>query len=327
MIDSLQRNIEYVRISVTDRCTMRCMYCMPKEGTKWLPHDEILSYDEILRVCRILAGLGISKVKLTGGEPLVRKHLDQLVRDIKQVDGIDNVTLTTNGLLLSEQLPALAAAGIDAINISIDSFEPEIFKRITDTDAVEKVRQAIEDVTKYDHIRVKINCVPMRGINDAGLSEIAEIARNHRISVRFIEMMPIGLEAAFEPYTEDDLKVLLESRFGKMTPFLGKMGNGPCKYYTLEGFQGKIGFISAVSHKFCEQCNRVRLTSTGFLKACLQYDIGMQLKPMLRGGASDEALNKIIRETIYKKPKSHSFGEADMITKEFEKNKMFQIGG
>ncbi len=138
----------------------------------------------------------------------MRKHLDKLVRDIKQIDGIDNVTLTTNGLLLSEQLPALVAAGIDAINISIDSFEPEIFKRITDTDAVEKVRQAIEDVTKYDHIRVKINCVPMRGINDAGLSEIAEIARNHRISVRFIEMMPIGLGAAFEPYTEDDLKAL-----------------------------------------------------------------------------------------------------------------------
>ena len=182
-------------------------------------------------------------------------------------------------------------------------------------------------MTKYDHIRVKINCVPMRGINDAGLSEIAEIARNHRISVRFIEMMPIGLGAAFEPYTEDDLKALLESYFGKMTLFLGKMGNGPCKYYTLEGFQGKIGFISAVSHKFCEQCNRVRLTSTGFLKACLQYDIGMQLKPMLRGGASDEALKKVIRETIYKKPKSHSFGEAGTITKEFEKNKMFQIGG
>ena len=288
MIDALGRNIEYMRISVTDRCNMRCMYCMPHEGVVWRPHEEMLSYDEIVRLCKIFAALGISKIKLTGGEPLVRKNLSSLVKRIKSLDGIDNVTLTTNGLFLAQQLDDLSAAGLDAVNISVDTFDEAVFQKITGASGVQKIREAINKALTFENIRVKVNCVPLKGINDDSLAKLALLAKDHRLSVRFIEMMPIGLGRQFEAFKEDELKTLLEKQFGPMTYFNGKLGNGPCRYYTVEGFRGKIGFISAVSHRFCDKCNRIRLTSEGFLKTCLQYNEGSDLKVLLRSGKDDE---------------------------------------
>ena len=302
MIDALGRNIEYMRISVTDRCNMRCMYCMPHEGVVWRPHEEMLSYDEIVRLCKIFAALGISKIKLTGGEPLVRKNLSSLVKRIKSLDGIDNVTLTTNGLFLAQQLDDLSAAGLDAVNISVDTFDEAVFQKITGASGVQKIREAINKALTFENIRVKVNCVPLKGINDDSLAKLALLAKDHRLSVRFIEMMPIGLGRQFEAFKEDELKTLFEKQFGPMTYFNGKLGNGPCRYYTVEGFRGKIGFISAVSHRFCDKCNRIRLTSEGFLKTCLQYNEGSDLKVLLRSGKDDEEIKRCVRDTIFHKP-------------------------
>ncbi len=334
MIDAMGRNIEYLRISVTDRCNLRCIYCMPQGNIRWLEREEILTYDEMLRLCRIFAGLGISKVKLTGGEPLVRRDLHVFVRRLKEIEGIENVTLTTNGVLLAEQIDDLVKAGLDAVNISVDAFDREIFEEMTGVDGAHGVRTAIEKALAYENLRVKLNCVPIRGVNDGQWIEIASLARDHRLSVRFIEMMPIGTGRRFEAVREDELRALLEEAFGKMTYFAGKLGNGPCRYFTIEGFQGKIGFISAVSHRFCDQCNRVRLTSDGFLKTCLQYGDGVMLKSLLRGSASDDELRHCIEETVYHKPEGHHFEEeicrrADGGCAGFntEDHQMFQIGG
>ncbi|MDY3747205.1 MAG: GTP 3',8-cyclase MoaA [Lachnospiraceae bacterium] len=328
MIDALGRNIEYMRISVTDRCNMRCMYCMPHEGVVWRPHEEMLSYDEIVRLCKIFAALGISKIKLTGGEPLVRKNLSSLVKRIKSLDGIENVTLTTNGLFLAQQLDALSDAGLDAVNISVDTFDEDVFQKITGASGVQKIREAINKALTFENIRVKVNCVPLKGINDDSLAELALLAKDHRLSVRFIEMMPIGLGRQFEAFKEDELKTLLEKQFGPMTYFNGKLGNGPCRYYTVEGFRGKIGFISAVSHRFCDKCNRIRLTSEGFLKTCLQYNEGSDLKALLRSGKDDEEIQRCIRDTIFHKPEGHHFGQTfDAQCSKTEEHKMFQIGG
>lgn len=339
MIDALKRNIEYMRISVTDRCNLRCMYCMPKEGVKWQPHEEILTYDEIIKLCRIFADLGISKIKLTGGEPLVRKDVHCLVKGLKQISGIDNVTLTTNGVRLEEQIEALVQSGLDAVNISIDSFDNDIFGQITGASDAGRVQAAIEKALNYDKLRVKLNCVPLKGINDQSLVSIAALAKDHRLSVRFIEMMPIGLGRQFEAFKEDELKFLLENAFGTLNYFDGKLGNGPCRYYTVEGFQGKIGFISAVSHRFCDKCNRIRLTADGFLKTCLQYDEGVWLKNLLRSGAGEAVLRQQIFEAVYHKPEGHRFGEKDVsysaadgersqtACSKVDDHKMFQIGG
>jgi len=301
---------------------------MPKEGIVWQPHEMMLTFDEILRLCRIFASLGISKIKLTGGEPLVRKNLDVLVKGIREIEGIDNVTLTTNGLYLAEQLDGLVAAGLDAVNISIDTLDEKIFSQITGVTGADRVREAVEMALSCEKLRVKVNCVPLKGINDEGLVQMAGMAKHYRLSVRFIEMMPIGMGAQFEAYAEDELRQLLESNFGPMTYFDGKLGNGPCRYFTLEGFRGKIGFISAVSHRFCSQCNRIRLTSDGFLKTCLQYNDGTALKPLLRSGKSDEAIKQCIYDTIYHKPEGHHFGHLqDSQCSRVEDHKMFQIGG
>lgn len=325
MIDKLNRNIEYIRISVTDRCNLRCIYCMPREGVVWQPHEEILSYDELLRLCGIFAQLGISKVKLTGGEPLVRGDLHALIRGLKQIDGIDNVTLTTNGLLLAGQLDALVGAGLDAVNISIDTTDEAAFKQITGSSGAREVKAAIMGALACDQLRVKLNCVPLKGINPESLFSLAEFAKDNRVSVRFIEMMPIGLGTKFETYSEDELRPMLESRLGPLVFYEGKLGNGPCRYYTAEGYTGKIGFISAVTHRFCEKCNRIRLTSDGFLKTCLQYNAGADLKTVLRGGASDEELAGIIRRAVYDKPEGHHFGCERLSGA--DEHSMFQIGG
>ncbi|MCR5784020.1 MAG: GTP 3',8-cyclase MoaA [Eubacterium sp.] len=324
MIDGCGRKIDYIRISVTDRCNLRCMYCMPEEGVEMVSHEEILSFDEIVHVVRILSKLGFEKVKITGGEPLVRKNLKALIKDIKAVEGIKNVTLTTNGVLLKDQIEGLAAAGLDAVNVSIDTLNPEVFKKITRRDELEKVKAGIKETLKYKSVALKLNCVPfnMEGQN---LWELTDYAKNEGIHVRYIEMMPIGFGKEYGCLKEDEIVSLLETKIGKLEPYKGKLGNGPCHYYSAESYDGKIGFISAVSHKFCGDCNRVRLTATGFLKNCLQFEYGSDIKTPLRSGASDDELLSLIRETIMNKPKGHKFTENNI--SEENNHIMSQIGG
>lgn len=320
MLDGLQRNIDYLRISVTDRCNLRCVYCMPEDGVAWMPHEDVLRYEEILRLARIFAGLGGRRIKLTGGEPLVRRGLPDLVAGLRAIDGIEEVTLTTNGILLAEQLPELLEAGLGGVNVSLDSVREETFCRLTRREGVERTLAGI-DTCLAAGIPTKINCVPVAAEED--LLALAELARTRPLPVRFIELMPIGLGKGLPRRGEAELRALLEGAFGPLTPYSERLGNGPCRYYTLPGFQGQIGFISAVSHQFCDRCNRVRLTANGFLKTCLQYDRGVWLRPLLAG--SDEALTAAVAEAIRQKPAAHQFSQAAV--DDGEGHMMSQIGG
>lgn len=325
MLDKLNRKIDYLRISVIDRCNLRCVYCMPEEGIESIPHDEILTYDEILRICEIVSELGIRKIKITGGEPLVRKDIVNLIRDIKNIDKIEQVTLTTNGILLHEMLDDLYDAGIDAINISLDTLNKDNFKKITRRDGLEKVLMSIDKA--YDlGIRVKINCLAIRDFNLRELVEIASFAKDREIDVRFIELMPIGFGKKYNQIDNDEILSILESRFGTFEIVTEKRGNGPAKYYRNQNMKGCIGFISAISHEFCESCNRIRLTSSGFLKLCLHYNKGIDLKEPIRNVISDEDLKKLIHDTIWNKPISHKFGHASE-EQDIELKNMVQIGG
>ncbi len=324
MIDGNGRKIDYIRISLTDRCNLRCVYCMPENGTEYVSHREILEYEEIIRLVKIFVTLGISKIKLTGGEPLVRKNVTYLVKELKEIPGITQVTLTTNGILLQEQMAALKEAGIDGINLSLDTLDRAVYEKISRRDGFDRAMKGFKEALKYPEIPLKINCVPM-GIEGQDVLSMAELAKNYPVHVRFIEMMPIGLGKQFEFCSEASVLEELKTRYGDYKVYEGTLGNGPGRYYIFEGFQGKIGFISAISHKFCSSCNRVRLTSLGYLKSCLQYDIGRDLRELLRGGATDEEIRKAIQETILRKPMGHQFAEA--VKDHAEEHMMAQIGG
>ncbi|MBA2905935.1 GTP 3',8-cyclase MoaA [Clostridium saccharobutylicum] len=326
MIDIYNRKIDYIRISVTDRCNLRCIYCMPEDGIKSVNHSEILSYEEIIHLCEAFAKIGISKIKITGGEPLVRSDLAYLIEKIKNINGINNVTLTTNGILLEEQIDSLVKAGLDAVNVSIDALDESTYKYITRIGNVSSVIRGINKALEYKNLTVKINCVPIDGTNGKQILDITKMAKNKKLNVRFIELMPIGLGKKMNGLGEDEIKEIIEEEFGELTPFNKSLGNGPSHYYSLEDFEGKIGFISAVSHKFCDKCNRVRLTSRGFLKTCLQYDKGINLKKMISDGENQEELIDAIKTTIYNKPRKNRFLEINS-HEDFEKHIMSEIGG
>lgn len=324
MKDRFGRKIDYLRISITDRCNLRCVYCMPENGIVHIPHKEILTYDEITRICRCMTELGIHKIKLTGGEPLTRKGCATLVAMLKSLNGIEKVTLTTNGILLGEQMAGLAEAGIDDINISLDTLDAVSFARVTRRESLNQVLEGIEAALQYPQIGLKINCVPVLE-DPENLVSVAGLAKKYPLHVRFIEMMPIGYGREFQFRGEEEICQILEKAYGTMTPVTERYGNGPCHYYRIEGFQGKIGFISAMTHKFCDQCNRVRMTAEGFLKACLQYQTGTDLKGLMRSGCSDEELTEAIQKVIWEKPVSHHFTSREV--DEDEARLMSQIGG
>ena len=325
MKDGFGRNIDYIRISVTDRCNLRCVYCMPEEGVEALMHRDIITFDEIIRICRIFASQGLKKVKITGGEPLVRRGVANLIKQIKDIDGIESVTITTNGVLLAEQYYNLVGAGVDSITVSLDTVDRERFAQITRRDEFNNVINSIRYAQRENRVRLKINTVPMNSTKQDILS-LVEFAKDYDTDVRFIEVMPIGAGVDCESFTEQDIKNIIEEKYGKLTLCNEVRGNGPSVHYSLEGFKGKIGFISAVSHKFCDKCNRVRLTADGHLKTCLQFEAGVNLMECLRNGGSDKQLTELLAEGIAKKPKSHQFDNKDTIENREYRN-MSQIGG
>lgn len=325
MIDKRHRGIDYLRISVTDRCNLRCVYCMPEEGVSCLTHDEILTFEEIVTICKSAAELGISKIKLTGGEPLVRKDFTELVRKIKAIPGIEEITLTTNGLLLEGQLEALIKAGISKINISLDTLDRARFKEITRVDGLDTVLKAINSTATHPEVQVKVNSLIAKNFNENEILGLAALAKNEPVSVRFIEVMPIGLGRDLQTISKNEMIEILETHYGKLKPYEGKLGNGPARYYEISGFTGKIGFISAVSECFCEACNRIRLTANGYLKLCLHSTKGLDLKKLLREGMSQEELTKVMAEAVLGKPEKHHFGEAS--GSYIEDKIMSQIGG
>ena len=325
MQDGQGRLIDYLRISVTDRCNLRCSYCMPPQGVTWTSQDEILSYEEILYLVKLFAKLGIRRIRLTGGEPLVRRELDGLVKGLKALSGIETVSLTTNGFLLDEQLPALTAAGLDGINLSLDAVEEERYRQITGRLGAGRALAALDQALAVPGLNVKVNCVLLKENTDQ-LPFLAALAKERPVAVRFIELMPIGLGRGRRGPDERQARELLNKAFGPLTPAEGPAGCGPCRYFRLPGFQGRVGFISSLSHPFCSRCNRVRLTAQGFLKTCLQYPRGVDLKLLLRKRAGEEELLEGMRQAIAAKPLAHQFcrsGEEG----ELEGHLMSQIGG
>ena len=323
MFDAKGRSIHYLRLSVTDLCNLRCRYCMP-DGVEKLEREDILTYEEFLRLAALFAKCGVDTVRVTGGEPLVRKGVDYLVAQLKAIPGIRRVTMTTNGVLLAKQLPALLSAGLDSVNISLDTLSPEQFARITARDEFENVRAGIHAALESG-LPVKLNCVPQVGVNEGELESLAAFAQEHPLQVRFIEMMPIGFGAGLPGLSGLELLERFYRRWPQLQPVTrAAFGDGPAVYYSAPGWRGSIGLIAAVHGKFCASCNRVRLTSQGFLRPCLASEAGCDLKTLLRSGATDEKLLKAIQTTIWEKPQEHHFERKQNIP---ATRGMYRIGG
>lgn len=322
MTDKYGRTIDYMRVSIIDRCNLRCRYCMPTD-IEWLPPQEILTLEEITEICRQASLIGIRKIKITGGEPLIRKGCIELIRMIKAIPGIQQVTLTTNGVLLAQYAGQLYEEGLDAINVSLDTLDREKYIKITGYDLLPDVLKGISAIEKYK-IPLKINSVLQRGVNDSDWQQLAGLAKDRSIDVRFIEMMPIGHGKQFVSISNRELLQKIREHFGPIEEVTKTRGNGPATYCHIPGFAGNIGFISAIHGKFCHACNRIRLTSTGQIKPCLCYEDHISLKEAVRSG-QNEKIQKLLLSAIDQKPAGHCFNEdQSMVT---EKHEMAQIGG
>jgi cyclic pyranopterin phosphate synthase len=304
LTDSFQRPIDYLRVSVTDRCNLRCTYCMPAEGIALMAHEDILSYEEIRAVALAAAELGIKKIRITGGEPLVRTGLPELIGMLAQIESIDDISLTTNGLLLGQYAAALKAAGLRRVNISLDTLKPDRFTQITRGGNLDDVLRGIATARSADLNPIKINVVVIPGVNDDELLDFAAKTIGDGWHVRFIEHMPFGEEASassFIPLAEMQRRL---SALGKLEPCSFK-GNGPAKYFRLPRAEGTIGFITPVSEHFCFHCNRLRLTADGKLRPCLLSEGELDLKQALRSGVSTSELKKLIKKAAISKPRQH----------------------
>ncbi|MEG0877225.1 MAG: GTP 3',8-cyclase MoaA [Oscillospiraceae bacterium] len=314
MLDSYNREIEYLRVSVTGRCNLACKYCHPQQCD-----EHVLSFDEIEKICAAAAELGIKKIRLTGGEPLVRPNLPKLVSAIHNIKGVEHIALTTNAVLLKEQLPALLAAGISKINISLDTLDAALFKEITGMDKLSAVLEGIEAAVDAG-VQVRINCVPLYEHYQEQVSELCSLADRLRVDIRFIELMPMGDAHGLKGVSNSELLELLKKRYSNWQAHDRYHCDGPAQYYSFEGIKGRIGMISPMSHAFCGDCNRIRLTAEGFLRTCLGSDDGVDLKAVLQSGGD---LKEAIKKSVYAKPACHHFNTAPCTSVK----SMAQIGG
>ncbi len=306
--DALQRPIDYLRISVTDRCNLRCVYCMPPEGVEQAPHADILRYEEIARVVEAAADLGIRKIRLTGGEPLARLGLPDLVALLARIPGIDDISLTTNGTLLARHAQALAQAGLHRVNVSLDTLQAERFREITRRDALDDVWAGVDAARAAGLSPIKFNTVVVRGLNDDEVTAFAAKTLSEGWHVRFIELMPIGANVGWAaeghvPIAE--IRARIEAELGPLEGVHGPGGNGPARYYQLPGAAGSVGFIGALSEHFCQACNRLRLTADGKLRPCLMSTFEVDLRTVLRAGGQRGEVQQIIRQAILHKPAGH----------------------
>ncbi len=293
LIDSYGRVAKKLRISVTDKCNMRCGYCMPKDNTKWFDTNEVLSFEEIIRLSSIFANLGVEKIRITGGEPLVRPSIEDLIRSIAKINDIRSIGLTTNGLLFLEKVKALKSSGLDSVNISLDSFKENRFKMMTGVNGLDKVISSIQKA-KDVGLDVKINTVVVRGWNDDEVVEFANFARRTGITVRFIEFMPLdgtGIWRSDRVFSKREMIEKIETDIGKVIPASEQEMSTPAKHYSFSDGMGTVGFIPSVTEPFCSQCDRIRLTSDGRFLTCLFENPGYDIKSFLRKGTSDEELS------------------------------------
>ena len=317
MLDSFGRKIDYMRISVTDRCNFRCSYCLPPQGASWMAPEEILEYREILEIVRAAIRLGIRHFRVTGGEPFVRPGIMGFLEELSALPGAESVSVTTNGSRLEARLEELKRMGIRGINVSLDTLDGERFLRLTGQDELKRVLSAIRRAARLGFDRLKINCVPMREVNRGELAELAALAREYPLDVRFIELMPVGCGLEGQRIPQEETIRILEERYGPIkwedeeepgqAPCRKRRGQGPAVYGHLEGFLGDVGFISAMSHEFCSTCSRIRLLADGGLKPCLNAPCGANLRDLLRAGASGEELEQALAAVIWKKPARHGF--------------------
>jgi len=325
LIDSWQRQINYLRISVTDLCNLSCVYCSAGSIPR-LSHDDILRYEEIQRIVRIAAGMGITKVRLTGGEPLARPDFVKLVKMISGVKGIDDVAVTTNGILLAKLADDLKAAGLNRVNVSLDTLKPVRFKQITGGDRLLDVLAGIEAAHRVGLEPVKINAVVMRGKNDDEILDFARKTISDSWHVRFIEFMPFGTcgTDSVETVPTSEIYERIQA-IGKLEPFAGPAGNGPAKYFQFPGTKGSVGFITPMTEHFCATCNRLRITSDGQLRPCLLGNDEISLKQALRSGANDDEIKRLIQQAVaIKREEHHLSGE---LAPEVINRPMSQIGG
>ncbi|MGA2671155.1 MAG: GTP 3',8-cyclase MoaA [Dehalococcoidia bacterium] len=324
ILDSFGRSINYLRISVTDRCNLRCLYCMPPEGVPQMSHNEILSYEEIRAVVQAAAELGINKIRLTGGEPLVRADLPNLIKMLSQIEGIQELSLTTNGTLLKKYARKLKQAGLSRVNVSLDTLKPDKFQYITRLGKLKDVLEGIEAAKEAGFQPVKINTVVMRGINDDEILDFARMTYKDGWHVRFIELMPFKGIAEFVPSFELQQHISLLGKLEPCPDSIRIAGNGPAMCYRLSGAKGTIGFISPLTEtSFCSRCNRMRLTPDGKLRPCLLGEDEIDLKMPLRNNASLEELKRLILKAVASKLEHHVEGGNVRLVK----RKMSQIGG
>ncbi|MGM0472417.1 MAG: GTP 3',8-cyclase MoaA [Bacillota bacterium] len=329
MKDSCGRQIDYLRVSVTDRCNLRCFYCMPQSGVEWKPHQEILRYEELYQIIKAAVELGFTKFRLTGGEPLVRKGLIDFIERINQLE-IDDLSMTTNGLLLPKYGAQLAEAGLDRVNISLDTLQPDKFKEITRMEgtSLDQVMAGIETAQEVGLNPVKLNVVLVQGVNDEEIIDFAELTQDKPVIVRFIELMPLGNNAEWAEAQYISIPEIKE-RLREVTtlePVSDVKGHGPARYYQLADGRGKIGFISPISNHFCEECNRIRLTADGFLKPCLNSNREVDLKQVVRDGGSSQEIKTAFKEALLHKPQQ-GMDLDDDTDFDFNQRDMSQIGG
>jgi cyclic pyranopterin phosphate synthase len=312
LLDPRNRTIDYLRVSVTDRCNLACVYCRPRASVRDMAHGDILRYEEILRVVAVAVPLGISHVRITGGEPLVRRDLPDLIRSLRGIGGITDISLTTNGLLLEEMAEGLRAAGIGRLNISLDSLRPDRFAAITGSNAWDRVWRGIGVAASLGFSPVKINMVPVRGVNDDEAVDFARLTLERDVHVRFIELMPIGSRdrrtaASCVPAAE--IRAAIERELGELGPATQATGVGPSRNFRLAGGRGVIGFISPITKHFCDSCRRLRLTADGKVRPCLLSDTEIDVRTPLRGGCGDAELEKLLRLALEIKPERHYLAE------------------
>ena len=325
LVDTFGRRHTYLRISLTERCNLRCIYCMPAEGVTLAPRSDILTFEEIVRLAHLFVALGVDKIRLTGGEPLVRKDVENLVASLGRIEGLKTLAMTTNGMLLPQKLPRLFASGLNALNISLDTLDPRKFEEITRRPGHEKVLEAIRMALDYGYDPVKVNCVIMRGFNDDELVDFAALTEDQPLEIRFIEYMPFAgngwNDQLLVPYAQ--MIETIERRYGMLL----RASNGPndtSKTFQIEGFRGLLGFITSMSDHFCAGCNRLRITANGSLKVCLFGKEEVSLRDAMRAGASDETLTDLIHAAVLRKKAAH----AGMYTLAASENRpMILIGG
>ncbi len=326
LADAFARPITYLRVSVTDKCNLRCVYCMPEAGLPWLHRADLLTYEEIVEIVRAAASAGVTSVRLTGGEPLARRDLHRLVEGIAAVDGIEDIALSTNAVLLSAQLPQLVRAGLKRVNVSLDTLHAGRFLELARRPGLEGVLAGIDGAIAAGLTPVKLNCVVMRGKNDDELEAFARLTQDRQIYVRFIELMPVeeNLEIQRDAYMSSDEILERLSTIANLEPVPGPPGNGPARYFAYPGAAGAVGVISPLSHDYCERCNRVRLTADGRLRLCLFGDQHIDFRTPLRNGASTAELTELLRSSMAIKPERHHLrlGEASSRMKAFS-----EIGG